>query len=182
MAMTPRLHERYNNDIIPKMMEKFGWKNRYQVPRLKKIVVNIGLGEAVANKQLMDAVLVETAVITGQRPTVRKTKKAIAGFKVRKGSVVGCKVTLRKARMYEFMDRLINTALPRIRDFGGLSRNSFDQKGNYTFGISEQAIFPEIDADRMPMVHGMDITFAMSAKNKNEGMELLSLFGMPFKK
>jgi len=180
--MTPRLLEKYKNEVTPKMMEKFGYKNILAVPRLEKIVLNIGLGEAAQDKKFMDIATAELAQITGQRPTVTTAKKAIAGFKIRKGSLVGCKVTLRRSIMYEFLDRLVNVALPRIRDFRGIPADSFDEKGNYSFGVIEQGIFPEIEIDKIQMVHGMDIVIVTTAKNKKEGFELLSLFGMPFKR
>ncbi len=180
--MIPRLLERYRSEIAPKMMERFALKNAYQVPQLEKIVVNVGLGEAAADKKLLDVVVQEIAQITGQRPAVTKAKKAIAGFKIRKDSLVGCKVTLRKARMYEFLDRLINVALPRIRDFRGISDKSFDEKGNYSFGITEQGIFPEIEIDKVQIIHGMDITIVTTAGNRERSLELLRLFGMPFKR
>lgn len=180
--MTPRLLERYKKEITPKMMEKFGFKNTLQVPRLKKIVINVGLGEAAQDKKLIDGVIKEIATIAGQTPTATTAKKAIAGFKIRKGSSVGCRVTLRRSRMYEFLDRLINVALPRIRDFRGVSADSFDGGGNYSLGITEQGIFPEIDVDKIGMVHGMDITIVITAKNKDESFELLKFFGMPFKR
>lgn len=180
--MIPRLLERYKHDIVPKMMEGFGFKNLYQVPRLAKIVINVGLGEAVQDKKLLDGVINELAQIAGQRPVAIKAKKAIAGFKIKKGSLVGCKVTLRRARMYEFLDKLINVALPRIRDFRGVSPNSFDKNGNYSLGISEQGIFPEVDMDKIPMVYGMDIVIVIKAKNKKDSFELLNLFGMPFQR
>ena len=179
--MVPRLQESYKNEILPKMMERFGYKNIFEVPRLKKIVVNVGFGEAAQDKKLIDGIVAEMAVITGQRPAITTAKKAIAGFKIRKGSVVGCKVTLRRARMYEFLDRLINISMPRIRDFRGVSPNSFDESGNYSLGIAEQGIFPEIEIDKIQVVHGMDVAIVTSAKTKNESRELLSLFGMPFK-
>lgn len=180
--MIPRLLDRYRNEIVPDMMKRFNFKNPYRVPRLTKIVVNVGLGEAVQDKRLLDNVAEGLAMITGQRPAVTRAKKAIAGFKIKKGALVGCKVTLRRARMYEFLDRLINIAIPRIRDFRGLNPNSFDEHGNYTFGITEQVIFPEIDMDKVQIIHGMDITIASSARNKEEGFELLRLFGMPFRR
>ena len=180
--MGPRLLERYKTDITPKMMERFGFKNIHEVPRVKKIVVNVGLGEASEDKKVMDDVMQELAQITGQRPAATTAKKAIAGFKIRKGSLVGCRVTLRRRHMYEFLDRLINVALPRIRDFRGVSADSFDEKGNYSLGITEQGIFPEIEIDKIKMVHGMDITIVMTAKNAQEGRELLRFFGMPFRK
>jgi len=178
--MVPRLQDRYKKEIVPKIMESFGLKNKFEVPRLVKIVVNVGLGEATQDKKILDGVIDEMALITGQRPVATKAKKAIAGFKIRKGSPVGCKVTLRKARMYEFLDRLINVALPRIRDFRGVPNNSFDEVGNYSFGIAEQAIFPEIDADKVTLVHGMDITIVTTSKEKDKSFELLRHFGMPF--
>jgi len=178
----PRLLEKYKNEIIPALKEKFGLKNVYEVPRLVKIVLNVGLGEAAADKKLMEGVVSELATITGQKPSVTTAKKAIAGFKIRKGSLVGCRVTLRRSRMYEFLDRLVNIALPRIRDFRGVSPDSFDEKGNYSMGITEQGIFPEIEADKIQLVHGMDITIVTKAANKEESFELLSAFGMPFRK
>jgi large subunit ribosomal protein L5 len=180
--MVPRLLEKYRKEVVPKMMEHFGFTNMYEVPRLVKIVVNVGLGEAVQDKKFMDSVTAEIADITGQKPIITKAKKAIAGFKIRKGSLVGCKVTLRRARMYEFLDRLVNVAIPRIRDFRGVPQGSFDNSGNYSLGITEQAIFPEINVDKILLVHGMDITIVTTAKKKEQTFELLSLFGMPFKR
>ena len=180
--MAPRLKEKYKNEIVPKMMERFGFKNALEVPRISKIVVNVGLGEAAADKKLIDVVVKDMAQITGQRPTVTKAKKAVAGFKIRKDSPVGCKVTLRRAHMYEFLDRLVNVALPRIRDFRGVRANSFDGSANYSLGITEQGIFPEIDVDKIQLVHGMDITVVTTAKKREEGYELLNLFGFPFKR
>ncbi|MBL7156880.1 MAG: 50S ribosomal protein L5 [Candidatus Omnitrophica bacterium] len=180
--MTPRLFERYKKEIVPKMMEKFGFKNTLEVPHIKKVVVNVGLGEAVQDKKLLDGVMKEMAEITGQRPVATRAKKAIAGFKIRKNYPVGCKVTLRRARMYEFLDRLINVVLPRIRDFRGVPADSFDKQGNYSFGIDEQGIFPEIEIDKIAMVHGMDITLVTSTTKKEESFELLRFFGMPFKR
>lgn len=180
--MVPRLQERYKTELAPKLMEKFGFKNKLQAPRLSKIILNVGLGEAAQDKKLIDSVIDGIARIAGQKPVATKAKKAIAGFKIRKDSIVGCKVTLRRARMYEFMDRLVNIALPRIRDFRGLSPDSFDAHGNYSLGITEQGIFPEIDVDKITKVHGMDITIVTTAKNKEESFELLRLFGMPFKR
>jgi len=179
--MTPRLKERYKKEIVPKMMEKFGFKNGLAAPRLEKIVINVGLGEAVQDEKLLDGVAAELGQITGQKAVITKAKKDIAGFKIRKGSPVGCKVTMRRARMYEFLDRFINVALPRIRDFRGVPADSFDGSGNYSLGIDEQGIFPEIDADKIKLVHGMDIAIVMSSRNRDEGFELLRLFGMPFK-
>lgn len=180
--MAARFKERYKKEIVPKMMDRFGFKNTLEVPRISKIVVNVGLGEAVADTKLLDAVVEEMARIAGQRPVITKAKKAIAGFKIREGSAVGCKVTLRRDRMYEFLDRLLNVALPRIRDFRGVPANSFDGGANYSLGIDEQSIFPEIDVDKIHMVHGMDITIVTTAKRKEEAYELLNLFGMPFRR
>ncbi|MCM8795081.1 MAG: 50S ribosomal protein L5 [Candidatus Omnitrophica bacterium] len=179
--MTPRLLERYRNEIVPKMMQTFNLKNRYAVPRLEKIVVNMGIGEALADIKILEKSMEELALITGQKPIMLRAKKAIANFKIKKGNPIGCKVTLRRAVMYEFMDRLINVALPRIRDFRGVPGNSFDQKGNYTLGISEQTIFPEVEYDKVTRIQGMDITFVIkNAKSTEEAKELLRLFGMPF--
>jgi len=180
--IVPRLKEKYTKEIAPKMMEQFGFKNVLEVPRISKIVINVGLGEAAADKKLIDTVVDEMARITGQRPVVTKAKKAVAGFKIRKDSPVGCKITLRKARMYEFLDRFINVALPRIRDFRGLNANSFDGNANYSLGVNEQSIFPEIDVDGIQLVHGMDITIVTTAKKREEGYELLKFFGFPFKR
>lgn len=179
---TPRLLERYRNEIAPEMVKAFGYKNKLQVPRLKKIVINIGLGEATQDVKLLEAAQQELAMITGQKPVITRAKKAIANFKIRRGSQIGCKVTLRRSRMYEFLDRLISVAIPRIRDFRGLSADSFDSTGNYAFGLNEQAIFPEIDADKIVKVHGMDIIIVTSAATKDEAKELLRLMGMPFEK
>ncbi|MFA6079002.1 MAG: 50S ribosomal protein L5 [Candidatus Omnitrophota bacterium] len=178
----PRLVERFNSEISPEMMKLFNYTNKLQVPKLKKIVINIGLGEATQDIKFLDAAQHELAMITGQKPVVTRAKKAIANFKIRKGLPIGCKVTLRRAMMYEFLDRLISITIPRIRDFRGLPSNSFDKGGNYSFGLTEQGIFPEIDADKITKVHGMDITIVTTAKNRDEAFELLRLFGMPFKK
>lgn len=178
--MTPRLLERYRSQIVPEMMKIFGYKNKLEVPRLEKIVVNIGLGEATQDIKFLDTAQSELAMITGQKPVVTKAKKAIANFKIRRGSPIGCKVTLRRGRMYEFLDRLIAVAIPRIRDFRGLPANSFDKGGNYSFGLNEQLIFPEIDVDKVMKIHGMDITIVTTARNEKEAFELLRLAGMPF--
>jgi len=180
--VTPRLLEKYRNEISSEMMKLFGYKNKLAVPRLKKIVINVGLGEAVQDIKFLDAAQHELAMITGQKPVVTKAKKAIANFKIRKGSSIGCKVTLRKAMMYEFLDRLISVSIPRIRDFRGLSAKSFDKSGNYSFGLSEQGIFPEVDADKITKVHGMDITIVTTANDEKEAYELLRLIGVPFTK
>ncbi len=179
---TPRMLERYRNEISQEMMKLLGYKNRLAVPRITKIVVNVGLGEAAADIKFLDAAQHELAMITGQKPVVTKAKKAIANFKIRKGSSIGCKVTLRKAMMYEFLDRLISVVIPRIRDFRGLSLKSFDGTGNYSFGLNEQSIFPEVDADKITKVHGMDITIVTTAKTEKETYELLRLIGIPFTK
>ncbi|MFQ5455929.1 MAG: 50S ribosomal protein L5 [Nitrospirota bacterium] len=175
-----RLKDRYRKEIIPMLMEELSYKNVMQVPKLDKIVINVGMGEAVNNVKLLDSVVEEISLITGQRPILTKAKKAIAGFKIRAGMTIGCKVTLRGNRMYEFLDRLINVALPRIRDFKGVSIKSFDGNGNYTFGIKEQLIFPEMKYDRIVSVNGMDVTIVTSAITDKEGSVLLKKLGMPF--
>lgn len=179
---TPRLMERYRSEIVPEMMKAFGYKNKMAVPHLEKVVINVGLGEATQDIKLLESAQSELAMITGQKPVVTKAKKAIANFKIRKGSSIGCKVTLRRAMMYEFLDRLISVAIPRIRDFRGLSPDSFDKGGNYSFGLNEQLIFPEIDVDKVMKTHGMDITIVTSAKKGEEAFELLRLIGIPFAK
>jgi len=179
---TPRLLARYREEIVPEMVKQFGYKNKLQVPRLEKVVVNVGLGEATQDVKLLDAAQQEIAMITGQKPIVTRAKKAIANFKIRRGSAIGCKVTLRRAMMYEFLDRLISIAIPRIRDFRGLPTTSFDKQGNYSFGLTEVLIFPEIDMDKVMKTHGMDITIVTSARNQKEALELLKLVGVPFKK
>ena len=180
--MAPRLLERYNKEIIPQMMDAFKFKNKMAVPHMDKIVVNMGVGEALTDIKILERAMEELALITGQKPIIRRAKKAIANFKVREGGPVGTKVTLRRAMMYEFMDRLLNIALPRIRDFRGVSPNSFDKAGNYTLGLSEQGIFPEIDYDKLTRHQGMDITLVIkNVKSKEQAYMLLKLFGMPFK-
>jgi large subunit ribosomal protein L5 len=178
----PRLLETYRKNIVPEMMKVFGYKNSMQVPRIKKIVINIGMGEATQDIKILEVAQNELATITGQKPVTTRAKKAIANFKIRKGSAIGCKVTLRRYMMYEFLDRLIAVAIPRIRDFRGLPLNSFDSHGNYSFGLNEQVIFPEVDVDKVIKAHGMDITIVTDAENKKEALELLKFFGMPFKK
>lgn len=164
------------------MMQTFNLKNKFAVPRLDKIVVNMGIGEALQDIKILEKSMEELAIITGQRPIIRRAKKAISNFKIRQGQPIGCKVTLRRAMMYEFMDRLINVAIPRIRDFRGVSPESFDKAGNYSLGINEQTIFPEIEYDRITRTQGMDITFVINnAKSRDRAQELLRLFGMPFK-
>lgn len=180
--MVPRLKEKYRKEVMPALMKEFSYRNVMQVPRLEKVVINVGLGEAIQNIKLLDAAQKELSAITGQKAVITKAKKSIAGFKLRQGMPIGCKVTLRGDRMFEFLDRLISVALPRIRDFKGVSGKAFDGKGNYTLGIKEQFIFPEIDYDKVEMVHGMDITICSSAETDAEGKALLRHLGMPFRK
>ncbi len=175
-----RLKDKYREHVVPAMMKEFGYKNSMQVPRLEKITLNIGLGEATQNIKALDTAVVELAAIAGQRPVVTRAKKAIANFKLREGVPVGCMVTLRRERMYEFLDRLIHAALPRVRDFKGISDRSFDGRGNYSLGLREQIIFPEIQADKVEKTHGMTVTIATTAKTDQEGRTLLKLMGMPF--
>lgn len=177
-----RLMERYQNDVVKSMMEKFNYSSRMQAPKIEKIVLNIGVGDAVSNSKLLDEAVNELTLITGQKPVITKAKKSIAGFKLREGAPIGCKVTLRGERMYEFLDKLVNISLPRVRDFRGVSNNSFDGRGNYTLGIKEQLIFPEINFDKVNKLRGMDIVFVTTAKSDEEGRELLAQLGMPFKK
>ena len=180
--MAARLKEHYDTKLVPELMAKFGYANRMQVPKLVKVVINVGMGEMAHEKDLIEPVRDEIATITGQRPALSRAKKAISTFKIREGVPVGYHVTLRKDRMYEFLDRFINFVMPRIRDFRGVSRNSFDQNGNYALGVKEQVIFPELEPDKMPRPHGMDICIVTTAKTKEEGMSLLEGFGMPFSK
>ncbi|HEU4332902.1 MAG TPA: 50S ribosomal protein L5 [Candidatus Eisenbacteria bacterium] len=177
----PRLREHYEGSVLPELMKRFSYKNKMQAPRLEKIVVNMGVGDALVNIKFLDQAVAELATITGQRPAIRRSKKSIANFKLRAGQPIGCMVTLRGARMYEFYDRLVNVALPRIRDFRGVPSRSFDGQGNYTLGLSEQIIFPEINYDKVEKVRGMDITFVTSAHTDEEGQELLRLMNMPFR-
>jgi large subunit ribosomal protein L5 len=176
-----RLKELYKTDITPKLVKKFGYKNAMQAPRLEKVVVNVGAGDAKDNSKILDSIMSDLALITGQKPVVCRAKKSVANFKVRQGMKIGCKVTLRKDRMYEFIDRLFNVALARVRDFRGISTSSFDGHGNYNLGIKEQIIFPEIDFDKIDRVRGMDISLITTAKTDEESKELLSLLGAPFK-
>ena len=176
-----RLLERYRKEIVPALNKQFGYTNPLQSPRLQKIVVNAGVGEGAHDPKIIEVCLQELALITGQRPVVTKAKKAISNFKIREGSTIGCKVTLRGRRMYEFMDRLVNVTLPRIRDFRGLSPRSFDGGGHYTFGLTEQVIFPEIEYDKVEKTYGMDITFVIQSHSQEESKELLRLLGMPFR-
>lgn len=177
----PRLRDKYQNEVVKTMMEKFGYKNVMQVPKIEKIVINIGLGEAISNPKAIDHAMDDLARITGQKPVITRAKKSIAGFKVRAGMPIGVKVTLRGNRMYEFMDKLFNVALPRVRDFRGVSPHGFDGRGNFNLGIREQLIFPEIDYDKIDRLRGMNITFVTTAKTDEEGRELLRLLGMPFR-
>lgn len=178
--MKPRLEEHYTTAVRPAMMEKFGYKNVMEVPKLEKIVINMGIGEGAKDSKKVDAAAQELAAITGQKPVITKAKKAVASFKLREGMAVGCKVTLRRERMYEFVDRLVNIALPRVRDFRGLSVKSFDGKGNYALGIREQIVFQEVDYDKIDSVHGMDIILVTSASNDEEACELLKNLQFPF--
>ncbi|MFC1509873.1 50S ribosomal protein L5 [Candidatus Omnitrophota bacterium] len=178
--MTPRLLERYRNEIIPELKKQFGYKNSLEAPRVKKIVLNMGVGLASQDIKVLDQAMADLAQIAGQKPAITRSRKSIANFKIRKGVPVGCKVTLRGARMYEFLDRLINVALPRIRDFRGVSANSFDQKGNYSLGLKEQAMFPEINIDKVTRPQGMDVVMTIKSNSKEESYALLKLFGMPF--
>jgi large subunit ribosomal protein L5 len=177
---TPRLLERWRKEIVPTMMKRFGYKNAMEVPYVEKISVNVGMGEAVQDPKILDGIIKELAIITGQQPVATKARKSISNFKLREGMPVGVRVTLRRSRMYEFLDRMINTAVPRIRDFRGFSDKSFDGRGNYTLGVKEQIIFPEIDVDKVTRIYGMDITIVTSAKTDEEAFELLRNFGFPF--
>ena len=179
--MATRLKERYERDVLPKLVKEMGYKNRMQVPRLDKVVINIGLGEAIQNAKILDSAVAELAAITGQRPVVTKAKKAIANFKLRKGLPIGCMVTLRGDRMYEFLDRLVNVALPRVRDFKGVSERAFDGRGNYSLGIREQIIFPEVDIDKIDKVKGLTVNICTTAKSDDEGRALLKALGVPFR-
>jgi large subunit ribosomal protein L5 len=178
---SPRLLIHFRKEVGPAMQKRFGYSNTHQIPRLAKIVVNMGVGEGMKEAKLLDAAVEDLATITGQRPKVTKARKSVASFKVRKGMSLGCKVTLRGMRMYEFFDRLVTAAIPRIRDFRGLSPDSFDGHGNYTFGIKEQIVFPEIDYDKVAKILGMDITIATTCKTDEEALELLKGLGMPFR-
>lgn len=177
-----RLKDLYLNEIRPGLMKSAGYKNVNEVPKLEKIVINIGVGEALQDPKKLDHAAKELAAITGQSPVLRRARKSISNFKLRTGMAIGCSVTLRRARMYEFLDRLINVAIPRIRDFRGIPTRSFDGRGNYTLGITEQIIFPEIEYDKIDKIRGMNITLITSAKTDKEGFELLQALGMPFKR
>ncbi|MEL6449505.1 MAG: 50S ribosomal protein L5 [Pseudomonadota bacterium] len=177
-----RLQEQYEETIVAALKDKLGLDNVMQVPRITKITLNMGVGEAIADKKIMDHAVADMTAIAGQKPVVRKARKSVAGFKVREGFPIGCKVTLRRERMYEFLDRLISIAIPRIRDFRGMSPKGFDRQGNYSMGVQEQIIFPEIDYDKVDAVRGMDITITTSARNPEEGRALLEAFNFPFKR
>ena len=177
-----RLKDQYVNEIAPALMKKFGYKNVMQIPKLDKVVINVGCGEAKENSKVVDAVINDLSAITGQKPIVCKAKKSVANFKLREGMPIGVKVTLRSEKMYEFIDRLFNVAFPRVRDFKGINPNSFDGRGNYSTGIKEQLIFPEIEFDKIDKVRGMDINFITTAKTDEEAKELLSMLGAPFAK
>ena len=177
-----RLRETYKNEIVDAMTKKFGYANVMQVPKLDKIVINMGVGEAKDNAKVLDAAVKDLETITGQKAVLTRAKKSVANFKIREGLAIGCKVTLRGEKMYEFLDRLVNLALPRVRDFRGVNPNSFDGRGNYALGIKEQIIFPEIEYDKVDKVRGMDIIFVTTANTDEEARELLSLFNMPFQK
>jgi large subunit ribosomal protein L5 len=177
-----RLKEKFVNEVTPALMSKFNYKSVMQVPQLDKIVINMGVGDAVANAKALDNAVEELATITGQKPVVTRAKKSIAGFRLREGMPIGAKVTLRGERMYEFLDKLVSVSLPRVRDFRGVSKKSFDGRGNYTLGVKEQLIFPEIDYDKVSKVRGMDIVIVTTANTDEEARELLTQFGMPFQK
>ncbi len=181
MAMS-WLKQFYEEEVMPKLMEKFGYSNRLEVPRLEKIVLNMGLGEAVQNPKIIDQAVEELAMISGQRPSIRRARKSIAAFKLREGMPIGVMVTLRRQRMYDFFTRLVNVALPRVRDFRGVPTRGFDGRGNYTMGISDHTIFPEVDPNKVEKIKGMNITFVTSAETDEEAFELLKLLGMPFKR
>jgi large subunit ribosomal protein L5 len=177
-----RLKEKYVGEVRPSLMKSVGYKNINEVPRLEKIIINIGVGEALQDPKKLDSAVNDIAAITGQRPVIRRARKSISNFKLRAGMAIGCSVTLRDERMYEFLDRLINVAIPRIRDFRGIASKSFDGRGNYTFGITEQIIFPEIEYDKIDKIRGMNITMVTTADTDKEGFELLQALGMPFKR
>ncbi len=179
--MAARVKQRYEKEVLPTLMKDMGYKNRLQVPRLDKVVINIGLGEAIQNAKALDAAVEELTAISGQKPVITKARKAIANFKLRTGMPIGCMVTLRADRMYEFFDRLVNVALPRVRDFKGVSDRSFDGRGNYSLGIREQIIFPEIDLDKLEKVRGLTVCINTTAKTDAEGKALLKALGMPFR-
>jgi len=176
------LKERYRQEVVPSLQKEFSYENPMQVPTLHKVVVNIGMGEVIQNSKAMDAAIADLTAITGQRPVITRAKKSVAAFKLREGMPIGCMVTLRGARMYYFLDKLINVALPRIRDFQGISPEAFDGRGNYTLGLREQLVFPEIDYDKIDKVRGMEVSIVTTARTDEEGRHLLKLMGMPFRK
>lgn len=180
--MDSRLKDKYLNEVVPALMEKFNYKNIMEVPKVEKIILNMGVGEAKDNPKALEAAVEEMTIIAGQKPVTTKAKKSVANFKIREGMAVGCKVTLRGQRMFDYLDKLMNIALPRVRDFRGVSSTSFDGRGNYSLGIKEQLIFPEIDYDKIDKIKGMDIIIVTSAKTDEEAREFLALMGMPFKK
>jgi len=182
MAVASILKEKYRQDVVPGLQKEFSYENAMQVPTINKVVVNIGMGEVIQNAKAMDAAVADLAAITGQRPVVTRAKRSVAAFKLREGMQIGCMVTLRGARMYYFLDKLLNVALPRIRDFQGVSPDAFDGRGNYTLGLREQLVFPEIDYDKVDKLRGMEITIVTTATTDQEGRRLLALLGMPFKK
>jgi large subunit ribosomal protein L5 len=177
----PRMREHYKEKVVPELMKAFQYRNIMQVPRITKIVVNMGVGEALQNPKALDAAQVDLTTITGQKPMLRRARKSVANFKLREGQAIGCSVTLRGNRMYEFYDRMISVAIPRVRDFRGTPTRSFDGRGNYTFGLTEQIVFPEIDYDKVDKIRGMDITIVTSARSDEEGQELMKLMNMPFR-
>ncbi|MDY0345303.1 MAG: 50S ribosomal protein L5 [Bacilli bacterium] len=181
-TVASRLKEKYEQVIIPKMMTKYSYKSVMETPRLEKVVINVGVGDAIINAKVLDDSVRELREIAGQQPVITKAKKSIANFKLREGQSIGCKVTLRGSRMYDFLDKLVSIALPRVRDFRGVSRNAFDGHGNYTLGVKEQLIFPEIDYDKVNKIRGMDIVIVTTARNDDEAFTLLSELGMPFRK
>ena len=180
--MTPRLQEKYKNEVVQAMVEKFGYKNIMEVPKLEKIVINMGVGEAKDNQKILESAVNDLTLISGQKPILTRAKKSVANFKIRENMALGCKVTLRGAKMFEFADKLMSIALPRVRDFRGVNANAFDGRGNYALGVKEQLIFPEIEYDKVDKVRGMDIIFVTTAKTDEEARELLKLLGMPFSK
>ncbi len=179
--MIARLKEKYFKEVIPVLSKKFNYQSPMQAPKLEKIIINIGVGDAIQNAKLMDVAINELSALSGQKPAVKRAKKSISNFKLRAGMPIACMVTLRRERMYEFFDRLVNIAIPRIRDFRGISPKGFDGRGNYTLGITEQIIFPEVNYDRVERIRGMNITFVTTAKSDEEGLELLKALGMPFR-
>jgi len=176
------LEERYQKECVPELMEHFGYKNQHQVPKIEKVILNMGLGEAIENPKILDSAVEELTLISGQKPVVTRARKSIAAFKLREGMPIGCRVTLRRRRMYDFLTKFINIAIPRIRDFRGVSPKAFDGKGNYTLGVKEQIIFPEIDYDKIDKIKGMNVTIVTSAKTDDESRYLLDVLGMPFRK